>query len=54
MAARVKKRKKPPVTRSDSPVSRPVAEHRTGIGVLLKKYPPPLFRLWCLRLSLRS
>ena len=39
MAARVKKRKKSPVTRSDTPVSRPVAEHRTGIGVLLEKYP---------------
>ena len=54
MAARVKKRKKSPVTRSDTPVSHPVAEHRTSIGVFLEKYPAPLFQLWCMRLSLRS
>ena len=54
MAAKVKKRKKiagHPVGHAGQP---PGGGARTGIGVLLEKSPPPLFQLWCLRLSLRS
>ena len=54
MAAKVKKRKKSPVTRSDTPVSRPVAELAQASVFFWKNTPAPLFQLWCLRLSLRS